>query len=268
MESYLSNLLDLGLKALPNLLLALFIFFLSLYLARALSRLLKRVLLTRQTASNVTHLLADILKWTIIILGCLSALQRFFDVTAFIAGLGILGVIVGFALQNILQNFVSGIILLVQQPFTVGDDVQLLEIDGLALQINIRTTELQAKDGRIVILPNAEVIARPIVNYTRANRRRVDLTLQMAEPAEAEKIRQTVHAELREIVGFVQAPAPEALFQNLTQNSVELRVSFWVDISSVSVGVAKDQALIKIQQAFKRHKIKLAPPPLYVEVAK
>jgi small conductance mechanosensitive channel len=265
MQDYLSKLVDHLTAAVPNILAALFIFLLSLYLARLLGNLLRRVLLKRNTASSVTHLLADILGWTVIVFGAITALQRFFNVTAFLTGLGIIGFTVGFALQNVLQNFVSGIILLAQQPFNVGDEIQVLNFEGLVLQINIRTTEMQATDGRIVILPNAEVISHPIVNYTRANRRRVDLSLQISTQTDPELIRSLILNEVRDLAGFVHSPSPEVVFQNLEQDFVKLQTFFWVDTSLVSTTTAKDQAVVRLKAAFKKNRIKLSPRGFHLE---
>ncbi|MBK9210495.1 MAG: mechanosensitive ion channel [Anaerolineales bacterium] len=155
MQQYLFTLVERAVLALPNIITALAIFVLSLYFARVLSNVLKRVLVKGKTVSGVTDLLSDILRWTIIIFGVITALQRFFNVTAFITGLGIIGFTVGFALQNVMQNFVSGIILLMQQPFKVGDEINVLNFDGVVLKIDLRTTEMRTLDGRIAILPNA-----------------------------------------------------------------------------------------------------------------
>lgn len=268
MQDYLLKLADHLVAAVPNILTALFIFLLSLYLARLLGNLLRRVLLKRNTASSVTHLLADILGWTVIVFGAITALQRFFNVTAFLTGLGIIGFTVGFALQNVLQNFVSGIILLAQQPFHVGDEIQVLNFEGLVLQINIRTTEMQATDGRIVILPNAEVISHPIVNYTRANRRRVDLSLQVSAQTDPELVRSLILNEVREMPGFVHSPSPTVLFQNLEQDSIALQIFFWVDTSLISTSTAKDHALVRLKGLFKKNRIKLSSRGLYLESVK
>ena len=131
MQEYFSVLAEQIVASIPNIFTALIIFLASLYVAKWLSNLVKRVLLRRNTASGVTHLLADILRWTIIIFGIITALQRFFNVTAFLAGLGILGFTIGFALQSITQNFVSGIILLIQQPFKVGDEISVIGFEGV-----------------------------------------------------------------------------------------------------------------------------------------
>jgi small conductance mechanosensitive channel len=99
--------------------------------------------------------------WSITIAGTITALERFFPVTAFLAGLGIIGFTVGFALQDIMKNFASGVILLLQQPFHVGETIGVKGFDGTVLAIDLRATEIKAADGRVVILPNADVLANP-----------------------------------------------------------------------------------------------------------
>src|SRR5438034_6833691 len=108
MEQYLTQMLDTVIKSIPNLLTALVIFLLSLYLARLTGNLLKKALIKRNTSPSVTHLLSQTLRWVIVIFGIISALQRFYDVTAFLAGLGIIGFTVGFALQDVMKNFAAG----------------------------------------------------------------------------------------------------------------------------------------------------------------
>jgi small conductance mechanosensitive channel len=260
MQEYFSTLAELIAASVPNILTALVIFALSLYLARVLSNLVKRVLIRRNTVSGVTYLLSDILRWTIIVFGAITALQRFFNVTAFITGLGILGFIVGFALQNVVQNFVSGVILLMQQPFKVGDDINVLGFDGTILKIDLRTTEMQTLDGRIAILPNADVLSHVIVNYTRAHRRRVDLPLTVAYGSSPEQVRAILLGVVKDVPGYVIAPAPEVIFNNFGNSSIELTALFWVDTSVTRVGVAKDIALINVKGEFEKQNIQISLP--------
>jgi small conductance mechanosensitive channel len=93
-------------------------------------------------------------------------------VTAFLTWLGIIGFTVGFALQDVMKNFAAGIILLIQKPFSVGEVIGVNGFDGTVLEITLRTTEMKALDGRLVTMPNADVLSNPIINYTRADRRR------------------------------------------------------------------------------------------------
>jgi small conductance mechanosensitive channel len=260
MQVYFSTLAEQVVKSIPNIITALLIFLVSLYLARWMSNGVKRVLLRREAASSVSHLLADILRWTIIVFGTITALQRFFNVTAFLTGLGILGFTIGFALQSVTQNFVSGIILLIQQPFKVGDEISVLTFEGVVLQINLRTTEMQTLDGRIVILPNAEVLSRPIVNYTRAHRRRVDLPMAVSNAKNPENIRISLVDVMKDVPGYVAAPAPVVTFTNFGVANIELLASFWVDTSLTTVHLAKDAALLGVKKTFTARKLSIPSP--------
>ncbi len=198
--------------------------------------------------------------WSIIVAGTISALQRFFEVTAFLTGLGILGFTVGFALQDIMKNFASGIILLLQQPFHVGETIGVKGFDGTVLAIDLRSTEMRAADGRVVILPNADVLANPIVNYSRANQRRVELSLNLSHASEPSTVRQIVLEAIQRVPGFVADPEPMILFNSLTDHALELNANFWVDVTKSDPLHAKDAAILGIKSAFNEKGIEIPHP--------
>src|SRR5215216_7959234 len=230
MQNFWNQFIENFIRGIPNLLTGLVIFIVSLYLARFLSNILRRVLRSRKAPEGVTHLLGQLTLWTIILIGMITALQRFFDVTAFLAGLGIVGFTIGFALQDVMKNFASGIILLLQQPFHVGESIGVKGFDETITAIDLRSTEMRATDGRIIILPNAEILANPIINYSRANSRRVDLTLNLPRSSEPDTIRRIMFDAIKGVTGFINIPEPVIVFNNLTDSVLELNASFWVDV--------------------------------------
>lgn len=260
MQEYLNLFIDGFILAIPKLLGALLIFVVSLYVARILSNILRRVLNRRRAPAGVTHILAQLTLWAVIIAGTITALQRFFDVTAFLAGLGILGFTVGFALQDIMKNFASGIILLLQQPFHVGESIGVRGFDGTVLAIDLRATEIRAVDGRVVILPNAEVLANPIINYSRANQRRVDLSLNLPHTSEPNAVRRIILDALEGVAGFLPEPEPVIVFNSLTDSAMELNVNFWVDVTRNDPAHAKDALLLKVKSAFHDEGIEIPHP--------
>jgi len=268
MQEYFNNLLSKVVAELPNIGTALLIFVLSLYLAGVLSKLLKKVLNNRNADHEVTLLLAQLTRWTIIIIGTITALQRFFDVTAFLAGLGILGFTVGFALQDIMQNFVSGIILLVQQPFEVGDVIETDQYLGTILTINIRTTEMKTIDGRIVIIPNATILANPITNYTRAEIRRVELAVGVSYDADPVVARQAVLAAIQNVPGLVSDPPPVVAFHTFGGSSIDMSAYFWVDLAKTDPLVAKDVAFELVKAALDKKGIEIPFPTTTVLIQK
>jgi small conductance mechanosensitive channel len=260
MESIIETFIDNLVKGIPNLLTALAIFLASLYLAGVLSRLIQRVLKTRNAPEGVTRLLADITRVTVIVIGVITALQRFFDVTAFLAGLGIIGFTVGFALQDVMKNFAAGIILLIQRPFHVDEFIGVADFEGQVLAIDLRTTEIRALDGRIVSIPNGEVLANPIINYTRANRRRIELPVGVAYDTDTELARQVVLEALENIPGYMAEPAPLIGFSNFGDSALELNTYFWIDTALTNPIAAKDAAFSLIKKALDREGIDIPFP--------
>ncbi len=249
MQSYLDKFAADIILGIPNLFTALAIFVVSLYLARIISNTLRRVLSKRRAPAGVTHILAQLTLWSIIVVGTITALQRFFNVTAFLTGLGILGFTVGFALQDVMKNFASGIILLLQQPFHVGELIGVKGFDGTVMAIDLRSTEMRATDGRIIILPNADVLSNPIINYSRANQRRVDISLNLPHTSEPNTVRRILLDAIQNVEGFIRQPEPMIVLNNLTDSVLELNVNFWVDVTKNDPAHAKDAVLLKVKSA-------------------
>jgi small conductance mechanosensitive channel len=260
MQPYFDQFIENIIKALPNVVTAILIFIVSIYLARLLSGLLVNVLKVRKADPEVTRLLAQILRWTIIVAGIITALERFTDVTAFLAGLGIIGFTVGFALQNVMQNFAAGVILLIQQPFTVGDAIEVNGYGGTVLTISLRTTEMRTFDGLIVIIPNADVLSNTITNYTRAKLRRIELPVSVTSGADPSKVRNVILEAIRDVPGFVGEPAPMAVFQTFTGSSMDVSTYFWYDTGITNPFAAKDVALETIKAALEKHGIEIPLP--------
>jgi small conductance mechanosensitive channel len=260
MQEFFNSFIDNFILGIPNLLTALAIFVVSLYLARVLSNLLRRVLNKRRAPQSVTHLLSQLILWTIIVAGTITALQRFFNVTAFLTGLGIIGFTVGFALQDVMKNFASGVILLLQQPFHVGESVGVKGFEGTVMEIDLRSTEILATDGRVIILPNAEVLANPIINYSRARQRRIELQLSLPHTCEPESVRRILLNAIEEVPGYTSDPKPSIVFENLTNSAMEMNANFWVDVSQNDLAHARDAVLLKIKSAFSDEGIEIPHP--------
>src|SRR5215208_4345045 len=236
MQPYVDQLIAFFISGTPKLLSALIIFVLSLYFARLISNVLRRVLQKRRAPAGVVQLLGQFVLWSILVAG---------TITALLTGLGIVGFTIGFALQDIMKNFASGVILLLQQPFHVGETIGVKGFDGTVLAIDLRATEMRAADGRVVILPNAEVLAIPIINYSRAHQRRVELSLNLPHASEPDSVRRIVLQAVESVPGFIGEPTPVIVFNSLTDHAVELSASFWVDMTKNDPLHAKDALLLK-----------------------
>ena len=250
---------DLG-ALLPKLAVALLIFLISLYLAKLVSGLLLRVLERRKVNSGAERLISETVRWSIIVYGSVMALQQFADVTAFLAGLGILGFTVGFALQDVMKNFAAGVLLLLQKPFRIGDNISVASFDGTVTAIDLRSTEIRTFDGRIVIVPNADVLNHAIINFTRSVHRRVELPVSVAYGSDPEQVQNLVLKAIEQVPHLLADPVPQVVFRNFGDSAIHLTAYYWVDTEKVSLFAAQDAGLKAIKQTFQEHKIEIPYP--------
>jgi len=167
------ELLQQAIEFVPHLIVSLVTFAATLILSGLAAGGVRRAARAKIQDRETVQLLSRLTRWAVLILGTLIALDQVnFDVTSFVAGLGIAGFTIGFALQDIARNFVAGILLLIRQPFNIGDAVEVAGYAGSVLDITTRDTVVKTWDGEMVILPNIEVFTNSITNYSELPYRR------------------------------------------------------------------------------------------------
>jgi potassium-dependent mechanosensitive channel len=141
---------------------------------------------------------------------------------------GALGVGIGFGLQNIVNNFVSGLILLYERPVQVGDIVEVGSLLGDVRRIGVRSSTVRTYDGAEVIVPNASLISQEVVNWTLSDRtRRIEIPLGVVYGTDPDRVLQLLIAAVKDRHGVLQAPQPVALFQGFGDSSLDFVVRFW-----------------------------------------
>lgn len=259
-ESLQEMLHDLILS-LPSIIAALVILILSLYLARLVRRAVQAGLKRRTGQAQPVELVTQLAYWSVILLGTIAALQQLgLNLTAFLAGLGLAGIVIGFALQDVSKNFVAGVLMLIQQPFNTGDVIEVSGFAGTVKTVDLRATHLSTFDGRLVLIPNGEVYISPITNFTQVMSRRVEITIGVASDSDPDKVRQVALDAIRTVPGLSQDPKIEVLFQNLGGSTFDLTVYYWIDTDKTNPPLAKDAGLAAIKRAFQTEKIEIPLP--------
>lgn len=160
-----ARIINTGIALLPNIILAIVIFAIFLILASASKSLTRRFAVQRRTHQGATLLISRLVQTSIVVLGFLiafSVVAPSFQAADLIKMLGIGSVAIGFAFQNILQNFLAGILLLVNEPFRLGDLISVTGIEGNVDDIQARATVVTTKEGRQVVIPNAVLFTNPV----------------------------------------------------------------------------------------------------------
>lgn len=151
------------------------------------------------------------------------------ETTRFTLLAGTLAVGIGFGLQNIVNNFVSGLILLYERPVQVGDFVEVSSQMGQVRRIGIRSSTIHTAQGAEVIVPNASLISAEVVNWTLSDRmRRVEVPVGVAYGSDPEQVRRILLAAVGGRPEVPAAPAPEALLVGFGQSSLDFQLRFWV----------------------------------------
>jgi small conductance mechanosensitive channel len=254
----LERIIDRAVEFIPNLIVAIVIFLVTLWVSRLGYNLVQRALKRRGANAEVTLLLARLSQWTILIFGVLWALAQVkFDITGFVAGLGVVGFTVGFALKDIAENFVAGILLLIQQPFSIGDEVEIKGYAGTVTNIEIRSTTVRTRDGLLVIIPNADVYDNPITNYSKIEQRRISLTIGVAYGSDLQKVADTLQQVAAQLPGVKKDPAPQVVFSEFSGPAIKVTLYFWINVSETSYFVALDAAVKRIKAAFEQEQIQI-----------
>jgi small conductance mechanosensitive channel len=239
---------------LPNLLVAVLVMVVFYLIARYVTRLLRKVLERAAQNQEIGGLLGGIAWVAIFTTGffiALDILQLDRAVMSLLAGVGILGLALGFAFQDIASNFVSGIIMAIRHPFKVEDLVEINGYFGRVSRIGIRTTWITRPTGQLAIIPNQKVLQNPILNYSELGERRVDLEVGISYGDDLERAK---HLSL-EAVNALELRDPEKpvelFYDGFGSSSINFTVRFWIPrTEQPDYYEARSQAVMAIKRSF------------------
>lgn len=250
------------LAQLPNILLGVVAFIIFLLLARAAEAFVRRVT-GRGLSEQAGIALGRIAKWVVVALGLLTAMAIIFpsvDIATLVGALGVTGVAVGFAFRDILQNFFAGLILLLTEPFQIGDQIAVGDFEGTVKKIETRATVIHTYDSRDVIIPNAELFIDSVVVNTAHNQRRSQYDVGIGYGDDIELAKRLMIEAMQEVEGVLADPQPEALLVELADFAIVVRARWWTAADRASVINIHDSVLFAIAQKLVSNGIDLPFP--------
>ncbi|MFN2147728.1 MAG: mechanosensitive ion channel family protein [Anaerolineales bacterium] len=258
----LDSMLQAVLNFLPNLGLALIIFVAARIISIWAARVLRRTLQSRGHDQELIVLVQLIARWGILAIGFVWALEQIAPgrFGTLLAGLGVAGFTIGFALQDVAKNFIAGLLILLLQPFRIGDGIEIGDVSGEVLAINLRSTEIRAVDGRYVIIPNADVFSSTIINYTRTPRRRIAIPIGVSYDADLDRVTKVALETLDAVDGVLKDPSPQVVFDNFGGSTIDFTLYIWWDTESASLLPVTNTVVAAIKKAFERERIEMPFP--------
>jgi len=268
-NQWFQDFLQRSLDFLPHLIVALIVFAITVLSAGPAARWIARRAGKKITDQATIQLLSLLVRWTVLITGTLVALDQVnFNITGFVAGLGIAGLTVGFALQDITRNFIAGIILLIRKPFNIGDEVEIAGHVGSVFAISTRDTTLKSFDGDAVILPNINVFTAAITNFTTLSDHRRTIRIRLPYEEDFEKATRVFLEAINGVEGVLNDPAATVLADELADAGITLVARFWVNREKYGLLDIHSKVIKAIKETAEKEGIDLPYPIQMVPLGK
>jgi small-conductance mechanosensitive channel len=261
-----------GLGAISLTLGGILLFFVSVYLAFWVARTMRSILrddvlgrmsLPRGVANSVSTLTY----YALVTIGLLFALAAAgFQVGQLAIVIGALGVGIGFGLQNVVNNFVSGLILMFERPIQPGDVVEITGTTGKVREIGMRATTLTTAEGADVVVPNGTLLSEKLVNWTlRDTSRRIDVDIGVAYDSDPRQVLELLRQVAVGTPGVAQWPAPDVVLKSFGPSSLVVGVQAWTSEFAASATIRTELA-VRMQEALKAARIEIPLPQQDVHV--
>ncbi len=224
-----------ALAALPRVAAAILVFLLFWLILRITQPLLRAALHRAHFADALIKLAVDgLYRGTILILGMIMAVSQLgVNISAVLAGIGVVGIAVGFAAQETVANMIAGFLIFWDRPFVIGDFITTQDRYGEVRDITLRTTRIRTNENTYVVIPNKQIIGDTLINHSMYGEIRVNVPLGIAFKETIAEARLVLLAAAAGVEGVMTTPAPELVAKSLGDSSVNLEIRVWIDEASL-----------------------------------
>ncbi|MGR3809949.1 mechanosensitive ion channel family protein [Jiulongibacter sp. NS-SX5] len=260
----LNNWAETGITMLPNFLVALLVMAAFILLAKLAKNLTGKVM--TKTTGNIAlqNLLTRVVYFGVIVLGlfvALGILELDKTVTSLLAGVGVIGLALGFAFQDIASNFISGVILAVRSPVNVGDIIEVADHMGTVMDTNLRVTTIKTFQGQEVFIPNSTILQDAIVNYTTYGKRRIDIAVGVSYGENLRRVKEVVLDTIKNMDNVIDHENTIFTYSGFGGSSIDFEIKFWIEYPDHPSYLAmRSEAIMSIKEAFDKADIMIPYP--------
>ncbi|MGF1604184.1 MAG: mechanosensitive ion channel family protein [Thermosynechococcaceae cyanobacterium] len=262
-KTTLLELVGKGIALLPGILFGIIVLLAARHIAAFVQRVASRLAAKAIKSTSLQLLVSQtsyVLAWTVgILVACIAAFPglRLGDI---IGLLGLGSVAIGFAFQDIFKNFLAGVLLLLQEPFALGDQIIVEGYEGTVEGIALRSTQIRTYQGELVVMPNSIVFTSPVEVLTGKPQRRTDLSIGVDYNTPLPMARDTLLNALQDIEGIHLDPSPELDIVGFGDSSIDLMVHYWTAPQKAQVRRIMTTVMIALKQACDRNNISIPYP--------
>lgn len=249
--------------SLGTILYFIFAFFLLSFISKKAKRLVvDRILINMQIEKGVRATIGAVIRFIIIAVGSVIIIQTAgIDLSSLGLIAGALGVGIGFGLQNITDNFISGIIILFEKPIKVGDRIEVGDVQGDVMNISFRATEVRTNDNITVIVPNSEFISSRVINWSHNDRNiRFRIPVGVSYKEDPDKVRKILLEVAKANPHVLKKPVSEVFFHEYGDNSINFMLGVWTSTHTDKPPVLKSELYFEIFRRFKEEGVEIPFP--------
>ena len=212
-----------------NLIFAILIFVIGRLVSKLIVKAVNRLMRRSQMDIMLIEFVVSILGWVLFLVVLVAALDRLgLDTTSLIAVLGAAGLAIGLALKDSLQNFASGVMLILFRPFRVGDTINAAGSEGVVEEVRIFSTLMRTPDNRELTIPNGAIFGDTITNVTAREKRRIDLVIGVGYDDDLREAKAVLERVIKADERVLEEPAPLVAVGDLGDSCVNILVRPWV----------------------------------------
>lgn len=259
----INNLINSIVARLPYILAGILVLLLFWILSGLFKRIFWATSKRTRLDSRLRILFSRLIGIVVFILGIFTALTIIipsFEFGDLIAGLGFTSFVIGFATKDILNNLFSGVLILWQQPFKIGDYIFVKSIEGKVEYIGVRATRLKKDDGEIILIPNGDMYSNALTIRGAGASRRMKLQVSVGYEADVDDFKTLVLGILSKLEGVENDPPSKVVVTDLTSDGANLSIYFWVNTDKNSPQLVFDRVASGIKKAVADAGIELYPP--------
>lgn len=254
-----------AIHALPNVFVAILVVVLFVFVARFARGWSYRLLGRVSEYRAVNRLLATFVFVGLLAVGAtvaLTVLDLGTAVASILGAAGIIGLAVGFAAQNTVENLIAGIMISVRRPIREGDLVETKDVYGTVQEINLRATVISTIQGQLVYVPNGEVFKAKLTNYSKPRQRRVDLRCGVSYGDDLEKAKRVALAAVESLPGRIEGREVKLFYEEFGDSSINFLLAFWIPFTyhHGEYMEARSQAVMAVKRAFDENDITIPFP--------
>lgn len=246
-------------------------FILLSYLSKKVRRILVHGLLERANVEASSRAsIGAITRYVILLIGSIFIIQSAgIDLSALSLLAGALGVGIGFGLQNITDNFISGLIILFEKPIKVGDRIEVGDVDGDVINISVRATTIQTNDNISMIIPNSEFISQKVINWSHNDRNiRYRIPIGVSYNEDPEQVKSLLLDVAARNENVLEKPEPRVFFDEFADSSINFTLAIWTSTFTDRPRLLKSEILFEVFKVFREKEIEIPFPQQDIHIKK